>query len=233
MGFVALDFSLKSYLGFSEISYGFIESPLFFHIVGLLGLGVFGELAKKAARQKLAAEAEFIRQDSGTLHLPRELLVHVYVFIHLFSGPRRPGDFEEWVRRLCAERGFDCVVISYDPLISEKFDILSNAQFSMIRKLAYSGRVDGEHGGPVCATWSRLRHLPGGPPPLRSRRQPFWLPGLSSKNKESLRRGSEFFLRQMDICEGVFRFFGHTHSTEHPKDPKGKYPSIWATPQWK
>ena len=45
MGFVAFDFSLKSYLGFSEISYGFIESPLFFHIVGLLGLGVVGELA--------------------------------------------------------------------------------------------------------------------------------------------------------------------------------------------
>ena len=44
-----------------------------------------------------------------------------------------------------------------------------------------------------------------------------------------------FCLRQMDICEGVFffRFSGHTHSTEHPKDPKGKYPAIWATPQWK
>ena len=139
---------------------------------------------QKAARQKLAAEAEFSRQDSGTLHLPRELLVHVYVFIHLFFGPRRPGDLEEWVRRLCAERGFDCVAISYDPLISEKCDILNNTQFSMIRKLAYSGRVDGEHGGSVCATWSRLRHSPGGAPPLRSAANPLDFPGCHPKTKK-------------------------------------------------
>ena len=50
---------------------------------------------QKAARLKLAAEVEFSRQDSGTLHLPRELLVHVYVFIHLYSGPRRTGDLED------------------------------------------------------------------------------------------------------------------------------------------
>ena len=39
-------------------------------------------------------------------------------------------------------------------------------------------------------------------------------------------------MRQMDICEGVPRFPGHTHTTEHPKGPKGKHPSIWRTPQW-
>ena len=57
------------------------------------------------------------------LHLPRELVNHVYVFVHLFSGPRRPGDLEEWVRRLAWEMGYDAVVISFDPLVSEKIDI--------------------------------------------------------------------------------------------------------------
>ena len=52
-----------------------------------------------------------------------------------------------------AEQGFDCVVILYDPLIFETYDILNNTQFSMIRKLAYSGRVDG-------GTWRAcLRYL--------------------------------------------------------------------------
>ena len=152
---------------------------------------VYAERHKRVVARARAVD-EFQGRGEGMLHLPRELVNHVYVFVHLFSGPRRPGDLEEWVRRLAWEEGFDAAVISFDPLVSEKFDILSNTQYSMIRKLAYTGRIDGEHGGPVCATWSRLRHLPGGPPPLRSRRRPFGLPGLSARNGSRFAGGQSF-----------------------------------------
>ena len=72
---------------------------------------------------------------------------------------------------MCAEQRFDCVVISYDPLVSENYDKLNNTQFSIIRKLAYSGRVDGEHGGPGCylvwiASFARGATTAALPPPL-------------------------------------------------------------------
>ena len=104
-----------------------------------------------------------------------------------------------------------CVVISFDPFVNKLFDILDNKQFSMIRKLCYSGRTDSLHGGPVCATWSKLRYCGAGPPPLRSRKRPYGLPVLSAKNMFSLLKGTEFFLRHLDCCEGVARTGGDTH----------------------
>ena len=178
---------------------------------------IYAERHRRAAA-RLRAEEEYQGHDGGMLQLPRELVNHVYVFVHLFSGPRRPQDLEEWVRRLAWEEGYDCAVISYDPLVDEKCDILCNTQFSMLRKLAYTGRIDGEHGGPVCATYSRLRHLPGGPPPLRSRRRPFGLPNLSARNRELLRKGSEF-------CSSTDGYRGGRH-TFH-RAPRG---STWGLP---
>ena len=62
--------------------------------------------------------SEIMSHENGVTVMPRELTVHVYVFLHLFSGPRRPGDLECWVRQLCAEEGIMCVVISFDPFVN-------------------------------------------------------------------------------------------------------------------
>ena len=72
---------------------------------------------------------------NGITLMPRELTIHVFVFLGLFSGPRRPGDLECWIRQLCYEEGFHCVVVSYDPFVNTLFDILDNNQFSMLRKI--------------------------------------------------------------------------------------------------
>ena len=176
--------------------------------------------------------SEFVPTDRGLTLLPKEIIVHCFVFIHLFSGPRRDGDIECWVRQLCAEVGVMCCVVSFDPLSHSACNILDNIQFSMLRKAAYSGGVHGAHGGPVCATWSKLRYLGAGPPPLRSRERPFGLPHLSPSNQAKTIQGTEFFLRHIDVCNGVELNHG-THSTEHPIDPKGRFPSIWASPQWR
>ena len=94
--------------------------------------------------------------------------------IHLFSGQRRSGDFEEQFRGLMGFYNLTMVVLSFDLLLGH--DILDVVFWSFLVRLCKTGRVKALFAGPPCSTWSRLRHLLGGPPPLRSRRLPWDYP---------------------------------------------------------
>ena len=155
------------------------------------------------------------------------------VVLHLFSGPRRCGDLEHWLQHLGALNNVPVVVYSLDTIISAKHDLLNNDLFGQLRRWCYSGLVFAIVGGFPCCTVSRARHRPGGPPPLRSRQYLFGLPGLSSHHRQQCDRGSELFLRTMDLGRGVTSC-GGVCVLENPQDPgHAPYPSFWATPQWK
>ena len=154
-------------------------------------------------------------------------------FLHIFSGPRRHGDLQYGLEHLAAAAGFAAVVVSYDPAVHANDDILNDEQFSLLRKLCWQGWFYGKHGGPVCATWSAARYMPNGPPPLRSRDKPYGLDNLSFPHQVACTKGSEFYLRDLDLSYGVVAAGGRT-TTEHPAD-RGHRPfaSIFATPQTK
>ena len=70
---------------------------------------------RKGAPGPNAVKHEFHSHAHGCTVMPRELILHTYMFLHIFSGPRRSGDLECWIRQLCFEEGIQCIAISFDP----------------------------------------------------------------------------------------------------------------------
>ena len=152
-------------------------------------------------------------------------------FIHVCSGPRRRGDLAWWIERLAARDNVPCWTLSLDPRVSKDLDLLNDEVFADLRRWAWTGALFAMHGGAPCGTWSRLRWSPGGPPPVRDRTRPFGLPGLSPACQRSCDVGSELFLRQVDLEDGIMSC-GGCACAEHPEDPKhAPYPSTFCTPQ--
>ena len=109
------------------------------------------------------------------------------VALHLYSGRRRDGDFENALRAVAAERGVLVICFSLDIRVSCKHDLLRNKLFSQLRFWCWSGRVFFALSGSPCSTWTKLRYRPGGPPPLRSRENLFGLPSVTGRDLESVR----------------------------------------------
>ena len=103
---------------------------------------------------------------------------------------------------------------------------------SILRRVGYSVGFQGLHGGLLCASWGNACHLGSGLPPLRSRAGPLGLPHLSARNQLKLLQGTEFFLRHLDISNGD-GLNSNTRTTDNPIDPRGRFPRIWATQQWR
>lgn len=115
-----------------------------------------------------------------------------WFFLHLCSGPRRPGDVLDNVENFGAEHGLNVVGIAVDPLAvcnvcggieppSGRGDLFNANWGDWLLRLIHSGCVAGGMGSPPCSTVSAARHVPlqdskGAPPrPLRSRTNP-WYP---------------------------------------------------------
>ena len=84
-------------------------------------------------------------------------------------------------------------------------------------------------GGPPCGTWSRLRHLDGGPPPLRLRGRFIWgLPHLSAAAAQRVQLANIVLLNFLAVGEAVVRGGGLTF-LEHPEDPGvAPFASVWS-----
>ena len=89
----------------------------------------------------------------------------------------------------------------------------------------------------MCATWSRLRFHPGGPPPLRNLAHPWGFPWLSKPLAQKAQDGNELVKFSIKLCKEL-----HTHLAvyllEHPEDlgktARGDFPaSIWQVPDIK
>ncbi len=94
----------------------------------------------------------------------------VFFFHHLFSGLRRDGDIETCLKKLGAEEGFYVVTESLDLAYGDDLG-LSEVDDRVVH-LARERKYSGVHNGAPCSTWSRVRFVPGGPPPLRLRSHP-------------------------------------------------------------
>ena len=100
-----------------------------------------------------------------------------YYIIHLYSGRRREGDFQEWMEHYLHEGGYHNVyVLSIDTAVDPEMNIHSTALWQFFMDVIQQGRCLGILLGPPCETWSAARHHPlcgpdgsviGGPRPLR------------------------------------------------------------------
>jgi len=145
----------------------------------------------------------------------------VWVVLHLFSGRRRRGDYQEHVERLSAQIGLVVWVISIDMSSDAPWDLSDKGVQEELLSLGEDGCVDIVGGGPPCGSTSRARHrrVARGPRPLRGRAQEqFWnLGGLSGKEKARRDEANALWLFTMALIE-VVSVRGGRHVWEHPED---------------
>ena len=91
-----------------------------------------------------------------------------------------------------------------------------------------SSEVDGIQGGPPCSTWSVVRALPGGPPPVRSRLEPWGLSTLKPFTRKHVDNHSGLLKGFWELAEAAAQA-NATEIGEHPADPLGDHPSSWHT----
>lgn len=150
------------------------------------------------------------------------------IFAHIFSGRRRPGDFQEAVERLGAR------AISIDIIFHITYGDLCRAETYALFKRAFCEDVIwGFLGGPPCETWSRARGRQlvtgeSGPRRVRQVERPMGRLDLTEKEDRQVRLGS----RLLGVAIRMLFLAALTSKTailEHPAEDLHdlSQPSIW------
>ena len=156
--------------------------------------------------------------------------IDLYRFLHLYSGHRREGDLEDELTVGFVAEGAMCIVTLVDIGFGMEHDLTNSANLDRYLAQAKAGVFDGIHAGPPCALWSRVRFLPGGPPPVRSRSEPWGLRNLSKDMQRRVDLSNSMVLAAISLVETVI-LAGGSGTIEHPADPgQPPYPSIFMLP---
>ena len=154
------------------------------------------------------------------------------VFLHLFSGPRRPGDLQEAIELFANERNLSIRALSVDVVISLEYgDILKQDTQKTFIDALVQGWICGMAAGPPCETWSRAREhqltTGDGPRPVRSAEQPEGLSQLSLREIRQVLSGSQL-LAVAAVLLTLCWIHGICGVLEHPAEPpRAASPSIW------
>eukprot|EP00435_Cladocopium_sp_Y103_P027077 s1060_g6.t1 len=158
------------------------------------------------------------------------------VFLHAFSGRRRPGDLQHYLEAAFARDadGLLLHVVSMDVVIDERWGDARNLHTQRFwLEGVLSGYVLGGLCGPPCETWSQARFaevdstLGKGPRPVRSAEALFGLTSLSLRELLQVTTGNDLLLFSLDllVCLAIA---GGCGVLEHPSEPTEQdRPSIW------
>ena len=102
-------------------------------------------------------------------------------------------------------------VIQFDILLHSADDLLDDAAFSKLLKLAASGSVAYCACSPSCCEYSRLKLKPGGPPALRSPEHLDGIPGISSDDLCKVQESNLMLERCIQLLQLVISSGGHGH----------------------
>ena len=115
--------------------------------------------------------------------------IPTFLFVHLFSGRRRTGDFHMELQNFALQKNWRVVILSLDTAVSIEYGNLLHHTVSWraLEECYLAGRIAGTLCGPPCETFSEARFTPPPegsehwPRPLRSFAQLFGLEGLSAR----------------------------------------------------
>ena len=177
----------------------------------------------------------------------RRLLRSNSWIIHFFSGKGSNPAFKP------LDAG-DNVLLEIDLLNSSQMNVDSQDLWDVIVWGCTHGKVSSILGGPPCRTFSRLRHRPPGPVPVRSREHPFGWSDQSDSGRQEMIKDTRLFCRM--IWAHALAVAGRVASSnkqgmvssevafllEQPADPQDymdpndpvyhEVPSFWATSLW-
>ena len=167
--------------------------------------------------------------------VPRPIsVVQNAIFVYVFSGRRRVGDFQSHLETIMRARGISGRVLQLDLAISEKHDVGDPALLQMLLRWIESGCIAGLLIAPPCETWSQARNIeprePTDPRPLRSAEDPFGLQRLTLAEMEQLVVSSFLLYTTLRLLLATA-----VHQVpsilEHPAEPRLRCrASIWRLP---
>ena len=163
---------------------------------------------------------------------PLQPLQRVFRVAHLFSGHRRHGDLEWWLRELAPQQSIAVEVWSIDVSVDPALDLTQDTVLRSLEVAFEFGFFHAAVAGPPCSTWSRARfrhQVDGGPRPLRTRDEPWGRTDISFTPDEvkKMRLGTKLLLATLRLFRALSRA-GGVFLLEHPRDPGAPpYPSIW------
>jgi hypothetical protein len=144
------------------------------------------------------------------------------VFLEVFSG-------KAGLTRAMRRRGWlvlPPIDIVVEGEVLSATNILDPKVMQKVQNWLQSGVVALVHFGTPCTTFSRARkHGDGGPPPIRSEQFLEGVPGISTKDQDKVRLGTQFLDITLLLCEMVVNHGGHW-SIENPSSSM-----LWIMPQ--
>eukprot|EP00435_Cladocopium_sp_Y103_P056468 s2453_g19.t1 len=164
-------------------------------------------------------------QYGGLSSLHAEIFIQSLVFVHFYSGYRRPGDLQDQIEDHIVMENIHVFCISIDICLAKERSDLTDVEtkqfwISQIRK----GHLLGLGGGPPCESWTAARLLDDGPPPLRSGSHPWGLQGLRARQRKQVEIGTILLQLLVDLLIEA-ALAGLCGFLEHPAYP------CWAMPQ--
>lgn len=188
--------------------------------------------------EEVDAKVQAAQPMSAGSCIPRQLGKE-RVFLHAFSGRRRPGDLQHYLEAAFARKadGVLLHVVSMDVVIDKEWgDACRQETRDFWLRGALAGFVQGGLCGPPCETWSQARFVDTGagtdrqPRPLRSIEWLWGLPSLSLRELGQVTIGNELLLFSLDLMICLARSEG-LGVLEHPGEPADETkPSIWRLP---
>ena len=114
----------------------------------------------------------------------------------LFSGPRLgAGTLKEYLE------SYNFIVADFDITNGSQYDILDDAVWDPLWKEVQARGFCAAIASPPCSTFSRVRNVPGGPPPLRGAEgiERYGLRGLRPKDLDEVRKHNLLAVRTANI----------------------------------
>ena len=180
---------------------------------GRLGGAAASGDVKRAAQEKGLRVRRRLKKNKISLHLRRRPLECIKklrpadkpVFLDLFSGK---GGLSK------AVESFGGYSLQWDIKRGEAYDLTAKKNARKIIDWMRGGKIWGTHLAMLCKSWSMARRG-GTAPPLRSKKRPWGLPGLSAEDKEKARIGNVLLEHSLTIMR-VAKELGMPFAFENP-----------------
>ena len=186
-----------------------------------------------ATKLSVATFGHWLATGTAPSVISRPLSYKPFIFAHLYSGHRRPGDLQDALERAFKFADYQTMTLSIDIVFHEELgNLLNPATFAVFKELSISGRLVAAYAGPPCETWSRARlrgEHDGGPTKVRSESRLFGLTPLSIRELNQVHTGNELLGGAIKLAILQLLHFG-MFVLEHPIEPSElDAPSIWKT----
>eukprot|EP00438_Fugacium_kawagutii_P017716 Skav233537 [mRNA] locus=scaffold5919:72146:77359:- [translate_table: standard] len=159
---------------------------------------------------------------------------HAPIFLYIFSGRRRHGDYQSHMEDLMAQRSQHGHVLLIDLALSDRHNVYNPQLFHTLVSWMRGGLVGAILLAPPCETWSQARWNPcegfDGPRPLRTADDPMCMPQRTTAELQQLEVSNYLLFVALRLFTWAV-FTGTPGVLEHPQQPRNAmYASIWALP---